>query len=81
MERLEGKTTRPISQLLSSLALPHYQRVCCKYCDLWYCYRGTTLSFLHKGAAALYTRKYVLKSVQFIQSLGCAYSYSLCYNL
>lgn len=30
MERLGEKSSHPVSQLLSSLALPHYQRVCCK---------------------------------------------------
>jgi len=31
MERLEEIISHPVSQLLSSLALPHYQRVGCKY--------------------------------------------------
>lgn len=30
MERLVERSAHPVSQLLSSLASPHYQRVCCK---------------------------------------------------
>lgn len=44
MERLEERSSHRISQLLSSLALPHYQRVCANYRMLIEC---CMLSVLH----------------------------------